>query len=259
MTNKLNVLIVEDDEKDSAALEAEIKANPDKLSLAGTSKCSEKAYEFILNHNPHAVILDLELQDGFGDGLVLLDKLRNTVLPRRPYVIVNTKNPSKTTLDAVKLKGADYTFYKWQSGYSPKTVINHLLLVMPAILGHVEEPPEPPTKADLQTSMREFLQVEFNKLGVSVKNVGYDYLIEAVILAADNVNQGWGKIIGERVGKSEGSVSHAMQYAINSTWDNADINDLITYYTAPLRKNRYVPSTTEFVFFYRQKLKNKFN
>lgn len=259
MINKLNVLIVEDDENDSAALEAEIKANPDKLSFAGTSKCSEKAYEFILNHNPHAVILDLELQDGVGDGLVLLDKLRNTVLPRRPYIIVNTKNPSKTTLDAVKLKGADYTFSKWQSGYSPKTVINHLLLVMPAILGHAEEPPEPPTKADLEKQMRGFLQQEFNKLGVSIKNIGYEYLIEAAILAAHNVNLGWGKIIGEKFGKSEGSVIHAMQYAICSTWDNSDINNLTTYYTAPLSKNKYVPTTTEFVFFYRQKLINKFN
>lgn len=43
MTNKLNVLIVEDDENDCKALVAEINANADKLCLAGVSKSSDDA------------------------------------------------------------------------------------------------------------------------------------------------------------------------------------------------------------------------
>ena len=107
--------------------------------------------------------------------------------------------------------------------------------------------------------MREFVQDEFNKLGVSVKNKGYNYLVEAVILAANNEAQSWAKIIGEKYGKSESSVMHAMQYAIDNTWTNADINNLEKYYTAKLRKDRYVPTTNEFVFYYKQKLINHFN
>ncbi len=254
MTNKLNVLIVEDDENDCKALVAEVNANADTLCLAGVSKSSNEALTFILNHKPHAVILDLELQKGSGDGMDLLDKLRSTVLYPKPYIIVNTNNASKITLNTAKRMGADYAFAKWQKGYSPRMVINQLLLVMPAILGCEEEPPPPLTESQLENKMRDFVQDEFNKLGVSTKNIGYGYLVDAVILAAKGENQSWGKIISEKIGKNENSVTHAMQYTINNTWSNADINALQKYYTAPLRKDKYVPTTNEFIFFYKQKL-----
>lgn len=254
MTNKLNVLIVEDDENDCKALVAEVNANADKLFLAGVTKSSNDALAFIRNHKPHALILDLELQEGSGDGMDLLDKLRSTILCPKPYIVVNTNNASKVTRDSAKKMGADYTFAKWQKGYSPKMVINQLLLVMPEILGCEEEPPAPLTEGQLENKMRDFVQDEFNKLGVSVKNAGYGYLVDAVILAAKGENQNWAKIIGEKFGKNENGVMHAMQYAINNTWTNSDINNLQKYYTAPLRKDKYVPTTYEFVFFYKQKL-----
>lgn len=259
MMQKLNVLIVEDDENDCNALVAEINANSDKLCLAGVSKSSNGALDFIRNHKPHAVILDLELQGGCGDGMDLLDKLRFTLLSPKPYVIVNTNNSSKITRNAAKKLGADYEFAKWQKGYSPKAVINHLLLVMPEILGCAEEPQAPLSECQLENKMRDFVQDEFNKLGVSAKNVGYGYLVDAVILAAKGNNQNWGKIIGEKVGKNEDSVTHAMQYAINNTWTNADVNNLQKYYTAPLRKDKYVPTANEFIFFYKQRLISNLN
>lgn len=259
MINKLNILIVEDDEKDSKALAEEINAHADKLCLAGISKSSSNALSFIRNHSPHAVILDLELQEGSGDGMEFLDKLRSTVLNRKPYIVVNTYNASKITIDVAKKMGADYAFAKWQKGYSPKMVINHLLLVMPAILGSKEEPAEPLTEEQTENRMRKFVQDEFIKLGLNVKNAGFEYLVEAVILAAKGENQGWGKIIGEKAGKSESSVTHAMQYAINNAWSNANIDNLRKYYTAPLRKDRYVPTANEFVFYFKQKLINFIN
>ena len=63
MMNKLEVLIVEDDENDCKSLIAEINANADKLHLAGALKSASDAFVFIRNNHPHAVILDLELQD----------------------------------------------------------------------------------------------------------------------------------------------------------------------------------------------------
>ncbi len=254
MTNKLSVLIVEDDENDSKALAAEVNANADKLCLAGVLKSSNEALAFIRNNNPRAVILDLELQEGSGDGMDLLDKLRSILVCPKPYIVVNTNSASKVTRNSAKKMGADYEFAKWQKGYSPKMVIEHLLRVMPEILGFEEEPPVPLTEGQLENKMRDFVQDEFNKLGVSAKNVGYSYLVDAVILAVRGENQNWGKIIGKKFGKSENGVTHAMQYAINNTWNNADIYNLQRYYTAPLRKDKYVPTSNEFVFFYKQKL-----
>ena len=220
---------------------------------------SNEALTFIRNNKPHAVILDLELQGGSGDGVELLDKLRSTILCPKPYIVINTRSASKITRDTLKTMGADYEFAKWQKGYSPKMVINHLFLVMPAILGCEEEPPAQLTEQQQENRMRDFVQDEFNKLGVSVKNKGYGYLVEAVILAANGENQNWGRIIGEKFGASESSVTHAMQYAIDNTWTNGDINNLQKYYTARLRKDKYVPTANEFIFFYKQKLISHFN
>lgn len=252
MTKKLNVFIVEDDENDCNALAAEINANSDRLCLAGVSKSSYEALAFIRNHKPHAVILDLELQEGRGDGMDLLDKMRSTVLCPKPYVVVNTYSTSKITRDTAKALGADYTFAKWQKGYSPKMVIDHLLLVLPAILGCKEEPAVPVSEEQLEGKMRGYVRNEFNGLGISVKNAGYDYLVDAVILAAKGENGNWCKIIGDRIGKSENTVAHAMQYAINIAWLYGDINNLQTRYTAPIRKD--APTVNEFVFFYKQRL-----
>lgn len=254
MTNKLNVLIVEDDENDADALIAQIEENADRLCLVGALKSSDEALAFIRSHNPHAVILDLELQDGMGDGLDFLDKLRSTVLCRKPYIIVNTNSSSKIAGKSAKNMGADYAFAKWQKGYSPEMVVNHLLLVMPEILGGEYEPPAQLTEAQLENKMRDFVQEEFNKLGVSVKNKGYNYLVDAVILVAKGENGNWGKIIGEKYGKKEDSVTNAMKYAIKNTWTNADINNLQKYYVAPLRKDKGEPTVIEFVFYYKQKL-----
>ena len=254
MMNKLEVLIVEDDENDCKSLIAEINANADKLHLAGALKSASDAFVFIRNNHPHAVILDLELQEGSGDGIYLLDKLRSEIVSPKPYVIVNTNSASKVTRSITKKMGADYEFAKWQIGYTPKMVVEHLLRVAPEILGYGEEPPAQLTEKQLEDKMRDFVQAEFNKLGVSVKNIGYVYLVEAVILAAKGENQHWGKIIGKKYGKSDSGTTHAMQYAINNTWNNADINNLQKYYTAPLRKDKFVPTTIEFVLFYKQKL-----
>ncbi len=256
MMNKLNVLIVEDDENDSKALVAEINANADKLCLADVLKSSNEALAFIRSHKPHAVILDLELQEGVGDGMDLLDKLRSTVLCPKPYVVVNTNNASKITRDTAKKLGADYAFAKWQKGYSPKMVVNQLLLVMPEILGC--DKTAPLSEDGLENKMRGFVQNEFNKLGVNVKNDGYEYLVDAVILAAKGENHNWAKIIGSRVGKKENSVAHAMQYAIKNTWTSSDIEDLQKYYTATIRKDKGEPTTNEFVFYYKHKLINQF-
>ena len=256
MTNKLNVLIVEDDEKDANELAAEINANADKLCLAGISKSSNNALAFILNHKPHAVILDLELQEGSGDGMDLLDKLHNTVICPKPYIIVNTNNTSKVTFSTAKRMGADYAFAKWQEGYSPEMVIKQLLLVMPAILGR-EEPIATLNEEQAELEMRKFVQDRFNELGVSVKHKGYNYLVDAVILAANGENYNWGKIIGKRVGKTEASIMHAMQYAIKSTWNSSIPDHLFENYTATIHKD--VPTVYEFVFYYKQKLINHFN
>lgn len=254
MTDRLNVLIVEDDKKECDALIAEISANADKLCLVGALKSSDAALAFIRSHKPHAVILDLELQEGMGDGLDLLDKLRSTALCPKPYIILNTNSTSKVAAKRAKKMGADYAFAKWQSGYTIEMVVNHLLLVMPEILGCDEEALATLTEDQLENKMRGFVQDKFDKLGVSSKNDGYNYLVDAVILAAKGESGNWARIIGERIGKKADAVFNAMKYAIEKTWNSSDIPTLQTNYTAPIPKGQTEPTVVQFVSHFKQKL-----
>ena len=49
-----------------------------------------------------------------------------------------------------------------------------------------------------------------------------------------------------------------MQNAINRTWAGADKDELLSHYTAKIKSRKGVPTITEFIYFYAQKLNNEF-
>ena len=51
------------------------------------------------------------------------------------------------------------------------------------------------------------------------------------------------------------SISRAMQTAINYAWRISSIDDLMTYYTARINHQTGVPTPTEFVYYYADKIR----
>ena len=49
-----------------------------------------------------------------------------------------------------------------------------------------------------------------------------------------------------------------MQNAINRAWKNVDPEDLLANYTARIKSSKGIPTITEFIFYYAQKLNNEF-
>lgn len=49
----------------------------------------------------------------------------------------------------------------------------------------------------------------------------------------------------------------AMQNSINRAWSTSDIQDLLDNYTAKIKSDKGVPTVTEFIYFYAQKIKNE--
>lgn len=49
-----------------------------------------------------------------------------------------------------------------------------------------------------------------------------------------------------------------MQNAIAKTWRTAPIDDLLKFYTAKINSEKGVPTITEFVYYYANKLKNEY-
>jgi hypothetical protein len=84
--------------------------------------------------------------------------------------------------------------------------------------------------------------------------LGRSYLIDAIIHRAEG-QQSQVAAIAKKYSKTEASVERAMQNAINKAWSTMQPEDLLLHYTARIHSEKGVPTVTEFVCYYANKLK----
>lgn len=264
MEYKLNVLIVEDDPVARNELTAQIEEQHESFSLIGVTDNSEKAVQIVLNDCPDAVILDLELQLGGGDGFDFLRQVRANNLPIPPYILVTTNNISPITHKAARDMGADYIMTKAQKGYTSKMPIEFLKMVSSSILnrksidrGDVEQLESNNEELRLKNRRRRIYR-ELNAVGINPKSAGYSYLADAIEVIMSGVKQHVTNEVGKRYGKAETTIERAMQNAINRAWNTANTDDLFANYTARITSERGVPTITEFIFYYANKIETEY-
>lgn len=258
MAEKLTIFLVEDDEAARDLIIKEIRSLKDSCTLCGYAAGETRAFEEISRLQPDAVILDLELNRGDGDGVSLLKRIKAPSFPYNPYVFITTNNISTYTHEAVRRLGGDFIMTKNEGNYSPRGVVTFLLNIAPVILGHggknrlpAEYAPDKPDEKQLRRRMH----YELNLLGVSNKSLGYGYITEAVILAYNGDGARLAQRVAALTGKNEQSVERAMQNAISRTWTTGDPDALSKLYTAHIRPDRGMPTVTEFIYYYVQKLR----
>ncbi|MBR6770547.1 MAG: response regulator [Lachnospiraceae bacterium] len=262
MKNELSVLLVEDDQ---AACDEIIQYMDtlEDMTLIGVTNSVVTALEFIRDFLPDAMILDLELHSGYGNGITLLQEIQQMNLSRLPYVLVTTNNSSMITYDSARQFGADFILSKHQEDYSPQNAVDFLRMIKSVIQNRtnstnknqpsLEESPEKQNKRLVRK-----ITLELNQIGINPKAVGYDYLIDAIQLTIQERTHNLSQIIGEKYGKTNASVERAMQTAISKAWRTTPIHDLLHYYTARINSEKGVPTITEFVYYYANKLKNEY-
>lgn len=232
----------------------------DEVTLIGVTNNSDKAIEIIEDTKPDAIILDLELHQGSGNGLFVLQALKELALIQLPFILVSTNNSSNTILESARKLGADFIFSKHQDDYSVKKVINFLLMmktVLPKVQSQVNK-----QKSNLELPKQKSkrlsrcISAELNIIGISPKVLGYKYLADAIQITLKEPQPNISTTIAKKYNKTESSVERAMQNAIKRAWHITDINDLLLNYTARVDPNKGVPTVTEFIFFYANKLKD---
>lgn len=260
MPRPLSVLLVEDDAYTCQEILRYID-ELDDMTLIDVTNNSTKAEKIIRDSLPDVIILDLELHNGSGSGIFLLQSLQQNPPCRMPYVLVTTNNSSTITYEAVRQSGADYIFSKHQADYSAKTAIDFLRTLKSIIQNnHNHRPQTTAEESPLQTTKRlcRRISAELDHVGISPKATGYQYLIDAIqlIIAAPTPNLC--SIVGQKYGKTESSVERAMQNAIAKAWRTTPIDDLLKYYTAKISSDKGVPTITEFIYHYANKLKSEY-
>lgn len=118
---ELTVLLIEDDQFACEEIRNYID-QLDDMHLLGITDDSNKALDMVQYCIPDAIILDLELHEGGGNGLFFLSKLHDLGLEKLPYILITTQNTSNVTLEAARQLGADFIITKYERDYfSSKT------------------------------------------------------------------------------------------------------------------------------------------
>lgn len=260
MDRPLRILLIEDDEDVCERFFAEIEETED-IVLLNTTNNSYHALELVKDELPDAVILDLELNKGQGNGLNFLRKLKSLYLSVVPYILITTNNSSATTHDCARELGADFIFLKHQEDYSERNAIDFLKMMSPIIFRNQQKsnPQHAATETPAQRNQRlkRIISAELDHIGINANSVGYKYLIDAILLAIDGQTANIYTTIAKKFKKTNAAVERGMQNAIGRAWRTADLDDLLLHYTAKVNSERGVPTLTEFIFYYANKIKNE--
>lgn len=255
---ELTVLLIEDDQFACEEIRNYID-QLDDMHLLGITDDSNKALDMVQYCIPDAIILDLELHEGGGNGLFFLSKLHDLGLEKLPYILITTQNTSNVTLEAARQLGADFIITKYERDYSAQKPVELLRMMRNAIQRHSTPVTTVPTLSPAEQNRKLTIRIhrELDAIGISPKAIGYEYLTEAIIIVTKGATPNIAKQISGKYGKSPASVERAMQNAINRAWSNTNPEDLTRNYTAVINYERGVPTLTEFIYHYASKFRSE--
>lgn len=262
MSNKvLNVLLIEDDKAECIKFENYIKTRNDVKLIASTDSDIE-GLELIKKTMPDAIILDIELHNGSGNAnsFDLIENLQKMKFSKRPKIVVNTVVSSNTVYDYLHDKGIDLIFYKKQQNYSIENVINTLVLLSgysedKSLTGNIviEDNKENEEK------ISNIINDELNLIGIGLHMQGRKYLHDAIYYIITNTDGGEKvsavQYLVNKYKRASSTISRDMQNAILHAWRVSSLEDLETYYTAKINYETGVPTPTEFIYYYADKIK----
>lgn len=257
-SNAFPILLVEDDIDVCNNFQNCFYKNKN-MSLIGITNNSKKAIELIKLNLPYAVILDLELHTGGGNGLEVLQGVKELDLSFKPFFLVTTNNTSSIIFEQARNLGADFIMHKHEQGYSEEVAIAFLLNIYDTIYKNFKK--KAPDLNDLKSPAELTKIIEkraysyLDLIGVSPKMKGYNYLADGIVMVYNGERYCICNKVAEKHNKTESSVERAMQNAIQKAWRTSDINDLEKYYTAKIQGSKGVPTITEFVFYYANVIK----
>ena len=251
----LSILIIEDDKQACEEL-TQCISQYDDMKVVAVCNNSQEAFDKTRAFLPNVIILDLELHQGGGNGLMFLDSLLTSPLAMEPFILVTTNNMSAVMLEQARAMGADFTLTKYEQGYSAQYVIDNIRMLRNAILRKNNTSHfaviSPAEEEQLIISR---IQREMDLIGIKAKAKGYNYLVDSIFLVITEDEKHLSKVLAEKYKKSNTSIERAMQNAIKQAWTTNDIDDLFNFYTARIRSDKGYPTMMEFIYYYANKVK----
>lgn len=261
MENKpMSLLLIEDDEFECKKFKSYVETL-NNVKLVGITNSSDKGIEFFKTYLPEAIVLDIELHKGQGSGIDFIEQAKKLMTEFRPIIVVTTNAASSILYDKLHDEGVDLIFYKKQKDYSPKLIISSLLSLRETLrkfnntdknVDYKESP------ADYETKISNKINAELDLIGISSHLKGRNYIHDAILHLIKEKDNNSGETVFNYLAnihkKSSSSISRVMQTAINYAWRTSSPEDLEMYYTAKVNYNTGVPTPTELIYYYKQKI-----
>lgn len=252
-TEELKILMVEDETYvvDQYRALAEQQAGMNIVYATGSE---QRALTYLTRHPVDVMILDLELEEG--DGISLLASIEEQQI-KKPFTVVVTNTVSNVTLSYIRAHGADYVCRKMNASYSPIQVLSVIRKIYPYM--RYDKPcKEHPlvmefNREKAEQTMRHNLEHELEMMGIKRRMVGFDLLVEAVMLyiksEEDHVhitNDIYAEISRSKHITSM-NVERAIRSAIESVFTWGDMKRLTRYYPFPYEEERGRPTNSQFI------------
>ena len=253
----MQVLLIEDDEYEVNTFNEYVKSREDVQIVKSTNSSSE-GIEFAKQYIPDAIILDLELHHGEGSGLSFLEEMKKTNLDFKPLIVVTTNVSSDIIYNHIRKEGVDFIFYKKQSDYSPEIVINSIISLRDTFSkskGKIITTSETPI--EYEERIKQKINNELDLIGISNHLKGRKYMFDAIFYLLDNTNNSSTvfSYLSSKYKIGNSSISRAMQTAINYAWRISSVEDLMAHYKARINYETGVPTPTEFIYYYAEKIR----
>lgn len=254
----MKLLLIEDDISECNKFK-KLSDSRNDIEFIGITDSDIEGLNLVKKFIPEGIILDLELNNGKGNGtgfnfLMELNKLK---MPYKPKIIVTTNICSDSVYEFVHKNGVDMVLYKGQANYSIENVIS-TLLILRDFKNKPNEIPEFESSINNENKISDRINTELDLIGIGLHLQGRKYLFDAIhyiITKADDSNISIIQHLINKYKKSSSTISRAMQNAILHAWRVSSLDDLSVHYTAKINYETGVPTPTEFIYYYSDKIK----
>ena len=248
---KLNVAIVDDDERFRRILEENVSNDKD-LHLVATESNGEDACKMIKEKLPDVVLLDIIMPKL--DGLGVLERIqRDNEIEKKPTFIVMSAISNQKIIDTAFEHGASYYIIKPFDSYMIIDRVKSLYSInfevkRTKFYQSYEKNLEVPEK-----TLEEIVTEMIHDMGVPAHIKGYQYLREAIMMSVDDLEMlnSITKILYPEVAKkfqtTPSRVERAIRHAIEVAWGRGRVDTLEEFFGYTVSQGKGKPSYSEFI------------
>lgn len=265
---KLNVAIADDNERILTMLDEVLTADDD-ITVVGTARNGEQAYEMILDKKPDVVLLDL-VMPGI-DGLGVMDKVHaeKNAEPMPSFIIISGIQNESVAENAMSA-GATYYIMKPFDNFTLLNRVKQLgrrgYDMRPQLLTQSTALKEPAFIYGGQgKSLEQYVTSVIHEIGVPAHIKGYQYLRDAIIMCVNDmdllnsITKALYPSIAKKHVTTPSRVERALRHAIEVAWSRGKMDTIYSLFGYTINSGKGKPTNSEFVALIADKIRLELN